>query len=127
LLVRDSEQTNPTIETNSRQIKKNTVFRFKNYLQWPAVRGNTVKPQFHVSCRVVFLYFAKTAMQKIEGKMVLITGGSKGIGYGIAESLMRENAKVAITSRTQAAANTAAVELNKIGKGEAIGIAADVR
>lgn len=66
-------------------------------------------------------------MQAIENKVVLITGGSKGIGFGIAESLLKQNAKVAITSRTQAAADKAASELAKLKKGEVFGIAADVR
>ncbi len=66
-------------------------------------------------------------MQRIENKVALITGGSKGIGYGIAESMLRENMKVAITSRSQEAADKAALELQKIGKGEVIGIEADVR
>ncbi len=66
-------------------------------------------------------------MQNIKDKVILITGGSKGIGFGIAESLVNENAKVAVTSRSQASANEAADKLNKLGKGEAIGIAADVR
>jgi NAD(P)-dependent dehydrogenase (short-subunit alcohol dehydrogenase family) len=67
-------------------------------------------------------------MQKLENKTVLITGGSKGIGYGIAEVLMREKMKVAITSRSQKAAAEAASMLNKAGGGgEAIGIGADVR
>ena len=66
-------------------------------------------------------------MQKIENKIALITGGSKGIGYGIAEILMREKMKVAITSRSQKAADDAAQRLNKLGVGEALGIASDVR
>ncbi|HYG03102.1 MAG TPA: SDR family oxidoreductase [Chryseosolibacter sp.] len=66
-------------------------------------------------------------MEQIKNKVILITGGSKGIGYGIAEALVHQHAKVAITSRTQASADKAAAQLNKIGKGEAIGIAADVR
>jgi len=66
-------------------------------------------------------------MQNLENKTVLITGGSKGIGYGIAEVLMREKMRVAITSRSQKAAEDAAAMLNKTGSGEAIGIAADVR
>ena len=60
-------------------------------------------------------------------KTALITGGSKGIGYGIAEVLIKEGIKVAITSRTQEAADTAAALLNQIKAGYAIGIASDVR
>lgn len=66
-------------------------------------------------------------MASIENKVVLITGGSKGIGLGIAEALVREGAKVAITSRSQKAADEAARRLSNLGSGEAIGIAADVR
>lgn len=66
-------------------------------------------------------------MQTLENKIILITGGNKGIGYGVAESLIKENCKVAITSRSQKAADAAAAELNKSGKGEAIGLMVDVR
>lgn len=66
-------------------------------------------------------------MTNIENKVAFITGGSKGIGYGVAEILMKEGMRVAITSRSQQAAEEAASELNKIGKGEAFGIASDVR
>lgn len=63
----------------------------------------------------------------ITGKTALITGGSKGIGLGIAEALIKQGLKVAITSRSQEAADEAADQLNKLGPGKAIGIAADVR
>tara|TARA_Y100001972_G_C7656917_1_gene330857 strand:- start:870 stop:1580 length:711 start_codon:yes stop_codon:yes gene_type:complete len=66
-------------------------------------------------------------MQEINEKVVLITGGSKGIGYGIAEALKREGAKVAITSRSQSSADKAIGSLNKISGGAALGIEADVR
>jgi 3-oxoacyl-[acyl-carrier protein] reductase len=66
-------------------------------------------------------------MQKLENKVALITGGSKGIGYGIAQVLMREKMRVMITSRSAKAAEDAAAELNRSGGGEAMGIAADVR
>lgn len=66
-------------------------------------------------------------MQDIHGKTALITGGSKGIGYGIAESLLKEGMNVAITSRSQETADAATEELSKIGSGKVIGIAADVR
>ncbi len=41
-------------------------------------------------------------------KTALITGGSKGIGYGIAEVLINQGIKVAITSRSSVAAELAA-------------------
>jgi NAD(P)-dependent dehydrogenase (short-subunit alcohol dehydrogenase family) len=66
-------------------------------------------------------------MESLENKVVIITGGSKGIGYGIAEILIKQKARVAITSRTQASADKAAAQLNLLKSGEAFGIAADVR
>ena len=64
---------------------------------------------------------------RLTEKTILVTGGSKGIGYGIAEALIQQCANVAITSRSKAAAVEAADRLNKLGKGVAIGFAADVR
>ncbi|MCO6490952.1 MAG: SDR family oxidoreductase [Phaeodactylibacter sp.] len=66
-------------------------------------------------------------MEKLQGKTALVTGGSKGIGLGIAESLIREGMNVAVTSRSKEAIDQAAAQLNRIGPGKAIGIAADVR
>ncbi|NIJ53185.1 SDR family oxidoreductase [Dyadobacter arcticus] len=60
-------------------------------------------------------------------KTALITGGSKGIGYGIAEVLIKEGIYVAITSRSKENAAQAAASLNEIRKGYAIGIESDVR
>jgi len=58
-------------------------------------------------------------------KTALVTGGSKGIGYGVAETLLKMGYKVAITSRSTSAAEKAAGELSK--HGEALGLEADVR
>ncbi|MEN0045480.1 MAG: SDR family oxidoreductase [Bacteroidota bacterium] len=66
-------------------------------------------------------------MENIQGKTALITGGTKGIGYGIGEAMLQEGMNVAITSRSQKAADEAASELAKIGTGKVIGIQADVR
>lgn len=64
----------------------------------------------------------------VKGKTVLITGGTKGIGYGIAEILLRAGMKVAITSRSQSAADKAVAQLTAdTGTDHIIGIAADVR
>lgn len=65
-------------------------------------------------------------MQNLNNKVALITGGSKGIGLGIAEAMVREGMKVAVTSRSQAAADEAVASLNKIKANSAIGIEADV-
>lgn len=66
-------------------------------------------------------------MRKMENKTALITGGSKGIGYGIAEALLKQGINVVLTSRSLTAAEGAAEELNKIGPGKAMGLKADVR
>jgi NAD(P)-dependent dehydrogenase (short-subunit alcohol dehydrogenase family) len=68
-------------------------------------------------------------MNDIKGKVALITGGTKGIGYGIAEALMQKGAHVAITGRQKDSAQKAAKDLMEVVKSEAraIGIEADVR
>lgn len=66
-------------------------------------------------------------METITNKAVLITGGSKGIGYGIAEALINEYANVAITGRSKESVHQSVLKLNMAGKGEALGIVADVR
>ena len=63
----------------------------------------------------------------LSGKTALITGGSKGIGLGIAEQLIRAGMRVALTSRKLEAAQAAAEKLNEIKLGSAIGIESDVR
>lgn len=50
-------------------------------------------------------------MQNIKDKVALITGGSMGIGYGIAQSMVQAGMKVAITSRDLSRAEKAAKEL----------------
>ncbi|HTN20091.1 MAG TPA: SDR family oxidoreductase [Pelobium sp.] len=62
-------------------------------------------------------------MQNIKDKVALITGATKGIGYGIAETLLKQGVKVAITSRTQESADEAAKKLGK----NVLAIAADVK
>lgn len=68
-------------------------------------------------------------MKNLSTKVAFITGGTKGIGFGVAEAMMREGMNVAITSRTKEAAEEAAKLLNSQSKerGEAIGLEADVR
>lgn len=65
--------------------------------------------------------------KNLNGKTALITGGSKGIGLGVAEAMVEQGMKVAVTSRHQEAADEAAASLNKLAADHAIGIKADVR
>lgn len=60
-------------------------------------------------------------------KVALITGGSKGIGYGIAEAMIKEKFKVAITGRNASDLNKAVEKLKEIRVGEVMGMVCDVR
>ncbi|WP_431136313.1 SDR family oxidoreductase [Psychroserpens mesophilus] len=68
-------------------------------------------------------------MERLKNKVALITGGTRGIGYGIAEALLNQGLKVVITSRNGKTANEAAETLgtktNSVGR--VVGVAADVR
>ena len=68
-------------------------------------------------------------MDSLNGKVALITGGTKGIGFGVAEALLNKGLKVVITSRTKSDADDAADKLatKTDTKGSVIGIQADVR
>lgn len=52
-------------------------------------------------------------MNTLDNKVAYITGGSKGIGLGIAKSLLDQGMRVAITSRDLAAAKEAATSLGQ--------------
>jgi 3-oxoacyl-[acyl-carrier protein] reductase len=51
----------------------------------------------------------------LQGKVALVTGGSKGIGRGIAEALAAEGAQVALTSRSGERAQEVAAEIGARG------------
>jgi len=64
-------------------------------------------------------------METLNGRIALVTGGTRGIGRAIARRLIEEGAKVALCGRSNEAAVRAARELDSAGS--AIGIGADVR
>src|SRR5438094_10521657 len=66
--------------------------------------------------------------RKLENKVVVITGGTRGIGLAIADRLVREHARVAICGRRQDALDTAVSALAKGGNdgNNVFGVTADV-
>ena len=59
----------------------------------------------------------------LKGKVAMVAGASRGLGYAVAEALAREGAVVSISSSNQAAIDEAAKKLG----GEAMGTVVDVR
>ncbi len=58
-------------------------------------------------------------MARFDGKVVLVTGGTRGIGRACAEAFVREGAQVAICGRNQETAESAAAEIGEGVKGYA--------
>jgi len=60
------------------------------------------------------------------GESAVVTGSTKGIGRGIAETLAEHGASVAVNSRTPEAVEETAAELDELADGTVVGVAADV-
>ena len=63
---------------------------------------------------------------QLNGKVAVVTGSTKGIGYAVAEALARAGADVVLSARTPAEVDEAAERLNALGGGRVIGVPGDV-
>lgn len=61
------------------------------------------------------------------GKTIVVIGGTSGINLGIAQAFARQQARVAVASRTKEKVDTAVAGLQELGAREARGFSADVR
>lgn len=62
----------------------------------------------------------------LQHKVAYITGGTKGIGYGIAQSLLAQGMRVAISGRNKSTVESAAKSLSQ-EPGRVLGLVSDVR
>jgi len=62
----------------------------------------------------------------LAGTSALVSASTRGLGYAIARGLAAEGARVAISGRTQAAADKAAAEVERATGAECVAFAADV-
>ncbi len=63
----------------------------------------------------------------LNGRIALVTGGSRGLGFACAEALVREGVKVAISSHTNEALETATRLLSRIPQATVAPFNADLR
>lgn len=63
----------------------------------------------------------------LKGKTAVVTGGSKGIGYGVAEAIARVGGNVVICARHADEVARACGELDRLGDGRVIGVTCDMR
>ena len=62
----------------------------------------------------------------IQGKIALVCGASKGLGYASAEHLAREGVHVVIVARGQEALDTAEAKLTAMASGKVLAVATDI-
>lgn len=66
-------------------------------------------PEYHTHVHVLEV----APGDRLNGKNILITGGSRGLGYYIARRCLRDGAKVLITGRNETSLRNAALELGE--------------
>jgi NAD(P)-dependent dehydrogenase (short-subunit alcohol dehydrogenase family) len=63
----------------------------------------------------------------VRDKVILVTGGSRGIGYMIAKGFVRNGARVYITARSAKVCDEQALRLHDVGPGTCVSVPADLQ
>ena len=63
----------------------------------------------------------------LTGKVAMVAGASRGLGYAVARALAREGVRVSMSSRTEAAINEARARMTGDASGDVLAVAVDVR
>jgi 3-oxoacyl-[acyl-carrier protein] reductase len=66
-------------------------------------------------------------VSNLDGRVAVVTGSTKGIGRAIAEALLRDGARVAVSARTEAEVSKARADLERAHAGRVLGAICDVR
>ncbi len=63
---------------------------------------------------------------RLDGKVALVTGGSQGLGLGMARALAEAGADIALVARSEDRLRSAAAEIEALGR-KTLTVAADLR
>src|SRR3954462_8026440 len=75
-------------------------------------------PAPRMATSIMRVGYCNGAMKKeLHGQAALVTGGSRGIGFGIAHALVSHGLNVALTGRDESSLAEAKVRLKGIGSG----------
>src|SRR5436190_24401279 len=85
-------------------------------------------PAPRMATSIMRVGYCNGAMKKeLQGQAALVTGGSRGIGFGIAQALVTRGLNVAITGRDESSLADARRRLEGIGAGRVESYPVDVR